>query len=166
MTVILIAVIVLALATSLYNNFKKQISSVSPAKCQIFEDMKFSTQEFYTLTENLIKEREIPSVQFSRIQHKMGGILSAKREYLRVQYHEYFFDICAAPFAKDFFVSWRQGDLRQVSIGKRDYKTFYEQDTELMFHEAIKLCLNRAIKQVMDEKGIRITSEGDVPLLN
>ena len=33
----------------------------------------------------------------SRIDHREGGILSAKREYLRVRRKELIFDICARP---------------------------------------------------------------------
>jgi hypothetical protein len=166
MVVILVVLIVGLLGYFYIGYAKKQINDVRPGQHFTFEGMKFSTQEFYALTESLVKDKAIPDVKLSRINHSTKGILSAKREYLRVVYHEYFFDICAAPFAKDFFVSWRQGDLRQVFGSKRREKTFYEQDTELMFKESIKLCVNRAIEQVTEAQGIRVTEESDLKVLN
>lgn len=154
------------LGYAFYKNFAKQIDHVSSAQHYTFEEMKFSTQEFYTLTETLVKEKEIPDVRTSRVEHAVHGVFSAKREYLRVKYKEYFFDICAAPFARDFFVSWRQGELKQIQTGKRQYKTFYEQDTELMFKESIKLCMKRAIEQMTKEQGIRMLPEKDLAFLN
>lgn len=108
----------------LYKNSLNLISSVSSAHQYSFEDMKFSTQEFYALLEMHVKEREITSVYLSRVEHRVAGIFSGNRQYLRVQYKQYFFDICAAPFAKDFFVSWRQGELRRLRFGKETTKLF------------------------------------------
>ena len=48
-------------------------------------------------------------------------------------------------------------------MGKRQYKTFYEQDTELMFKESIKRCVDRAITQLTEERGIRFTNVQIVP---
>ena len=166
MTAFLIFLVLGFIAYLFYKNFAKQIDSVSSAQHYTFEDMKFSTKDFYTLTEALVVSKEIPNVRTSRVEHAVHGLFSAKREYLRVTYKEYFFDICAAPFARDFFISWRQGELRQIQAGKRQYKTFYEQDTELMFKESIKLCLRRAIEQITQENGTRLLPEKDLAFLN
>ena len=48
----------------------------------------------------------MPELQIERITVSESGILSAKREYLRVRYGRLYFDICGAPFGKDFFFSW------------------------------------------------------------
>lgn len=162
---IAIAIAVLLGAFLIYSlNYKQPIDAVHARDHYTFEGLKFSTQEFYALSETFVNDKEIPGVVLSRVEHKMGGLLSAKREYLRVTYKEYFFDICAAPFAKDFFVSWRQGELQTSQ--KRVNKTFYEEDTERMFKSAIKLCVDRAVEQMSAEKGIRMTREHEMPLLN
>lgn len=134
----------------------QQISFVNSRQHWMFEEIKFSTKDFYLYTEAFIAEKQIPSVKISRVYHNVKGILSAQREYLRVQYHEYFFDICAAPFAHDFFVSWHQGELRQI-FDRRRKKTFFEEDTELMFKESIKICIERAIDVMKRKTGYRIT---------
>ena len=41
-----------------------------------------------------------------------GGVLSAKREYLRVTRQKLAFDLCAAPFGTGFFFSWWVGEKR------------------------------------------------------
>ena len=46
-----------------------------------------------------------------------GGLLSAKRLYLRVIRKEHVFDICGAPFGNGFFFSWWLGESRQTSVG-------------------------------------------------
>jgi hypothetical protein len=151
----LLIVIILVLLIIYIIKKNERIDIVSSADQQAFEGMRFSTQEFYALTETLIKEKEIPSLTLCRVEHQVGGLFSGKRQYLRVKYKEYFFDICAAPFAMDFFVSWRQGQLQQIKVAKRRYKTFYEQDTESMFKASVKLCLERAIQQITEAKGVR-----------
>lgn len=41
-----------------------------------------------------------------RIALPEGTLLSSHRDYLRVTRGKYTFDLCAAPFGIDFFVSW------------------------------------------------------------
>ncbi len=37
---------------------------------------------------------------------KEGGVLSAKREYLRIQRGNLAFDVCTAPHGSGYFFSW------------------------------------------------------------
>ena len=69
------------------------------------EDFNTSTLEFYRHVEETLNQKEAP-VRPQRTDWSEGGLLSAKREYLRATYGRYSFDICAAPFGKDFFFSW------------------------------------------------------------
>jgi hypothetical protein len=55
--------------------------------------------------EETLRAKEAP-VRPQRIDWSEGGLLTAKREYLRATYGRYSFDICAAPFGKDYFFSW------------------------------------------------------------
>jgi len=70
------------------------------------EDFNTSTLEFYTNLEDALHTKEAPSVKTERLNWHETGLLSAKREYLRVSFGRFSFDICAAPFGKDFFFSW------------------------------------------------------------
>lgn len=77
--------------------------------CTLFDGMQASGLEFYRDVEANIVKRQVPDTKTSRVDFKEGGILTAKREYLRVLRGKYVFDICAAPFANGFFVSWWMG---------------------------------------------------------
>src|SRR5258707_1463188 len=72
------------------------------------EGLSTSSLDFYTALERALKSKEAP-VRTERIQLGEGGVLSAKRTYLRVSYERLVFDIGATPFGKDFFFSWWLG---------------------------------------------------------
>ena len=71
-----------------------------------FKDLQESPQKFYNNLVQAISARNIPGIDISRIDYREGGVLSAKRLYLRVKRKEHIFDICAAPFGSGFFFSW------------------------------------------------------------
>jgi hypothetical protein len=73
---------------------------------QLLENFHTSSLEFYSSLETAIKARSVPELHSARIEHKEGGLASAKREYLRMHRGKHAFDICAAPFGTGFFVSW------------------------------------------------------------
>lgn len=64
-----------------------------------------SPSDFYGSVEAAFAKHAIPEVEVSRVLWKEGSFLSADREYLRVARRRYVYDICAAPFGKDFFFS-------------------------------------------------------------
>ncbi len=73
--------------------------------CKPFENFQASAMAFYSAVEAALKRREIPDAATSRIDWKEGGLLAAKREYLRVSRGKHVVDICAAPFGTGFFFS-------------------------------------------------------------
>ena len=77
----------------------------------LVEDYSTSSKEFYDLVEQALERREVPKLEVLRTERFEGGVLSAKREYLRLMRERYVFDICAAPFGKGFFFSWRFAEL-------------------------------------------------------
>lgn len=138
-----------------------------------FDIIPFSPQEFYQGIVDSLKAKEINHVSISRISYAQGGLLSPNREYLRIQYKTYIYDICAAPFAKGFFVSWWLGETGNLFrdffinlpvIGKlftRRKKTFFELDTEMMFKEMVTSCVKDTIEQLTKIKGMRNLNEAD-----
>jgi hypothetical protein len=138
-----------------------------------FDNIPFSSQEFYTTLEETLSRRGVEGIETSRTTYAQGGILSPSREYLRIRYNEFVYDVCAAPFAKGYFVSWWMGELgsplrdffRNLPfIGKlfnRRAKTFYELDTEIMFKETISLCVKEAIDTLTESKGVRKLMDTD-----
>ena len=71
-----------------------------------FEGFSTSALDFYARVEEALVRREVPNVTFSRVEAKEAGVLSASRVYLRITRSQYNFDLCAAPFGKDYFFSW------------------------------------------------------------
>lgn len=73
-----------------------------------------SAKEFYEAVEKELKEREVPGLEISRVEFSEGGILSDKREYLRMVRERLVFDVCAAPFGKAYFFSCRFAEIPAV----------------------------------------------------
>jgi hypothetical protein len=76
----------------------------------------FSTsgKEFYADLEKVLKEREVPGLDVAYVDFAEGGVLSQKREYLRLTRERLVFDICAAPFGTAFFFSCRFAQIPAV----------------------------------------------------
>lgn len=73
----------------------------------------FSTlsKEFYAAVEQELKKREVPGLTLSREEFAEGGVLSDKREYLRMTRERLVFDVCAAPFGTAYFFSCRFAEI-------------------------------------------------------
>lgn len=138
-----------------------------------FESVPFSSQEFYQSVESILKTKEMSRLSISRVGYAQGGFLSPNREYLRVGYKEYIYDICAAPFATGYFVSWWLGEtgnpirdffINLPMVGKffnRRKKTFFELDTEIMFKETVSSCVREAIEKLTENKGLRKLADAE-----
>jgi hypothetical protein len=70
-----------------------------------------STKEFYEAVEKELKAREVPGLEMFHVDFAEGGIISNKREYLRMTRERLVFDICAAPFGTAFFFSCRFAEI-------------------------------------------------------
>ena len=62
------------------------------------ENFQTSTMEFYAAVEQALAPKLIPDYSTSRVDWREGGVLSARREYLRVKRGKLV--ICAAPFGR------------------------------------------------------------------
>ena len=77
----------------------------------MIEGIELSPKEFYKALEQVIDTKKVPDTKRTSVTWGEGGILSAKREYLRVRRKENAFDICCAPFGNGTFFSWWLGSL-------------------------------------------------------
>lgn len=73
-----------------------------------------STMDFYGAVEKELAERKVPGLEISHVDFSEGGVLSQKREYLRMTRERLVFDICAAPFGTAFFFSCRFAEIPAV----------------------------------------------------
>lgn len=145
----------------------------------LMESFQTSSLDFYKLVEEALARRNLPDIHWSRIDYKEGGLLSAKREYLRVKRKQFVFDVCAAPFGNGFFVSWWLGEIPSgllglcfllahipifglffailIRVAVRPL-TYYKMDTALMFQESVRLAVLEVIEGLRSEKGLRVLS--------
>lgn len=136
-------------------------------------DTPFQAMDFYQRVNQLLAEKGIKHVEVSNITYSQGGLLSPNRQYLRIKYHDYVFDICAAPFGTQYFVSWWLGELGNPIrdffinlpiIGKlfsRRKKTFYELDTEIMFKETVSYCVREIVDENRQSQGLRALADSE-----
>lgn len=75
------------------------------------DNFEFVTDEFYQMIERELLSRKVPGLQMSRVEFAEGGLLSDKREYLRLRRERLVFDICAARFGTSYFWSFRAVEL-------------------------------------------------------
>jgi hypothetical protein len=141
----------------------------------LIEGLQESSQKFYVSLEQAITKHQISGLKISRKDYKEGGIFSAKREYLRVQWKKEIFDICAAPFGDSFFISWWLGEtpspfqellLAIPFIGAMFAKafkpmTFFQMDSVLMFEELIHSAVLSVIDNDTKAGGLRSLSEAE-----
>lgn len=138
-----------------------------------FATIQFTTQEFYALVEEELKQWKIPDIHISRKGFPVGGIFSSNREYLRIARGDKMFLVCAAPFGAGFFVSWWNGETMDFlqdlipripaigpALARAIYsKTYYEMDTDSMFSDTVRQAVNDAIDNLTNTKGVRPLTE-------
>lgn len=140
---------------------------------QLIEGLQDSSQRFYASVEEAVKKRNIYDVKISRVDYRESGIFSAKREYLRVKWKKYIFDICAAPFGNGFFISWWLGSSPSKIMALiymipffgpllvRTFKpeTYYQLDSTAMFQESISRAVLEVVDDATEKNGLRSLSE-------
>ena len=132
---------------------------------QSIESFSYSTEEFYDRLERTLTAQNIPNLKMERAGLPEGGFLSAYRLYLQLKRGNLTFYVCAAPFGVNFFVSWwlmQAGDgclqgcattfLPFLTLLKRQ-RTFYEEDTAVMFREAMHEAVLSVLREVLGDGG-------------
>lgn len=143
---------------------------------QPFENTQLSSMEFYQELYQAILAKQLPDVAMSRVTYTEVGMFSARREYFRVQRNEYIYEICAAPFGTSFFISYWHSEIPGCMVGLIALipfigkpwaryllrKTFYQQDTEILFKESIRMTITQTINKIHDSgRGLRRLEEKD-----
>ena len=140
----------------------------------LFQNFSFSANEFYAKLQSKLEEQQMPKTEISKVTHKEGGLFSSSREYLRVKHKDLVFDVCAAPFGTNFFISWwlyetagmMRNLLKNTSVGsmmaaRAAKRTFFEIDSEQMFRECVHDALLQAVSAVTEGKGTRQLSDAE-----
>lgn len=102
------------MANELFEAFKKFFSPKEEVLKHWYssvDNFQFASTDFYQRIEQELEARKVPGLNMSRIELSEGGLLSDKREYLRLKRERLVFDICAAPFGTSYFFSFRTVEL-------------------------------------------------------
>lgn len=98
----------------MFTPFKKKEAAVIDHWIGFAENFQFSSTEFYDSVEQVLKTRQVPGLEISRVDFAEGGLLSDKRVYLRMLRERLVFDVCAAPFGTRYFFSCRMAEIPAV----------------------------------------------------
>lgn len=147
----------------------------------LIDDFDFSAQEFYKLLSEELNSHGITGISISNVRLKEGNMFSSMRLYLRAEWNEYQYDMCASPYGKGFFISWwllYKNSLIQVIISKiplvgrwvarKWYPvTYYKIDTASMFMSYAQASVLKVIDNITNDKGVRALTEAErKPILN
>jgi len=135
----------------------------------LIDGMNYSTRDFYNRLEDELKSHGIENIYFYEKAHREGNMTTRKRKYMRVQYKEYYYDCCCAPFGNGTFISWwliYQQDTFEIILTKiprignwlarKLYPiTYYKIDTASMFMTYAQNSVLKVIDDITKEKGIR-----------
>ncbi|HEX6369067.1 MAG TPA: hypothetical protein VF006_09040 [Longimicrobium sp.] len=72
---------------------------------QTIDGLTGTPSEFYEAVQDKLREQNIPGIVTRPISFREGGILSDKRDYLRIRREEISYDLCVASFGNTLFIS-------------------------------------------------------------
>ena len=98
----------------MFGLFEKSKADVIDHWYALIPGFNSSTKEFYEAVEKELKDRQVPGLEIFHVDFAGGGIMSNKREYLRMTRERLVFDICAAPFGTAYFFSCRFAEIPAV----------------------------------------------------
>lgn len=86
---------------------KRKPEEIRPPTYALIDGFQTSSDQFYQSIESELETRQVPGLELQRLDYHEGGVLSAKREYLRMRRERLTFDLCSAPFGTSWFFSYR-----------------------------------------------------------
>jgi hypothetical protein len=98
----------------MFGLFEKSKADVIDHWYALVPGFNSSTKDFYEAVEKELKDRQVPGLEIFHVDFAEGGIMSNKREYLRMTRERLVFDICAAPFGTAYFFSCRFAEIPTV----------------------------------------------------
>ncbi len=171
----ILIVLTLIILFIIFRPRRKKIGEVGNHWNHYFPNLQFSTAEYYALVEGKIRDQAMSEVKISRVNFAESSIISNRREYLHVERKEDIFDICAAPFGTGFFVSYWQGapshsfrdwaskiPILGAVVASSQRTTYYKIDTACMFRGLVVSCIQGAIEEMSNQKGIRGMTENEL----
>jgi hypothetical protein len=142
-------------------------------------DMQFSTKEFFERLKQRLIDSGVSDISYTQLELSERVIGISKRTYLTINYKDYVFYICGAPFGNYFFTSyWTHFKpnileiiLRSIPIignplANIGYSlTYYEYDQSASFRTLLHHHITELIKEMTTEKGVPMP-EIPKPIMN
>ena len=139
----------------------------------LIDNFSFSTKEFYDLLKKELQAHGIEGIQMHEVSLSTGGALSEKRVYLRIEWNNVLYDICASPFGHGFYISWwlfLKTSFGEILIRKIPFLggwlarkcypvTYHSIDTASMFMSYAQSSVVKVIDDISEGKGIRGLTE-------
>jgi hypothetical protein len=161
-----------------------QIQEVLTHWSYLARGLQYDPAQFYGILRGKIESEQINGVRLTTAVLSQKGMLSRKREYLRIQYDNFVFDVCGAPFGEsNFFFSYWMG-VKNMSgclaiflnillsipvVGlliqkSLDRLTYFEQDTAEMFNSLVSSIIMAEVDSIMEQGEIEpVPDEARVP---
>lgn len=139
----------------------------------MIQGLTVSPKEFLAAVERVVASKQMSDSKHSRVDWKEGGIISAKREYLRIRRKNHSFDICGAPFGNGFFVSWWLGETPSLfwrflmsipvvgPLSERFLRpvTYFQIDTMNMFQSLVHGAVLEVVDGLTQTNGLKALAE-------
>jgi len=137
----------------------------------LIEDFNYSVEEFYNLVKEDLKSQNIPGLTFEHKNISDGFGALNKREYLRIKWRYYNYDLGAMPFGNNnLYISWwliYANSFDKILIAKipfiggwlikKLYKiTYYKVSSASAFMTLTQSSVQKVIKQITEGKGVTL----------
>lgn len=148
----------------------------------LIDNFDFSTRDFCLRLAEELKSNGVAGLKINDVFISEGiKAFSRRRLYLRVQWRNYEYNVCAAKFGNGFFVSWwllYRNSIWKILIARipvvgdwlamKLYPiTYYSVDTASMFMTYAQRSVLKVIDEITKEKGVRTLTESErKPILN
>ena len=144
----------------------------------LIKGLEYSPLDFYKQLEEELKSEGIEGLRITTHAIPEGSFVSARRQYATIAWKEYKYSVCAAPFAKSFFVSyrslgktrfWKYAFTSIPFLGKHFKKGFggiswYKEDTIMMFHTIVHESIVKVVNEVAEGQNLeRIPESQCIP---
>lgn len=131
-------------------------------------DMQFSTKEFFERLRKRLEDSGVKNISYTNLYLSESVLGLSKRTYLTINYQDYLFFVCGAPFGNYFFTSyWTHFKptipemlIRSIpfignSLANLVFSlTYFEYDQCASFRTLLHLHITELIKEMTMEKGI------------
>jgi hypothetical protein len=155
--------------------FKSNILTYHSNWNYLIDGFTFSTEEFYQRLKTELQSHGIKNVNIYPVHRKEGSFFSSSRRYLRVEWKEYRYDVCSAPFGKGFFISWwllYKNSILKIILSRIPFVgrwvaekwfpiTYYKVDTASMYMTYCQNSVLKVIDDITKEGGVRALTEDE-----